>query len=76
MTAKLTVRDAESGAGWRVIAIDCAHGTTTSVYKNGDGPDVLVLSDADIVRATLARHYDAERCRCTRRLRKRYGVGV
>lgn len=74
-TATLTVRDAEYGAGWRIIAIDCAHGTTTSLYRNGDDAGAVQLSDAAIVRATVARHYLAERCRCTRKLRTRYGLG-
>jgi hypothetical protein len=70
--ATLTARDAvEYGPGWRSIEIDCEHGTTTSAYKNGDD---LTLADADIVRVMLLRHYEAERCRCTKALRRRYGV--
>ncbi len=70
--ATLTARAApEYGASYRYIEIDCDHGTTTSAYRNGED---LTLSDADIVRVMLLRHYFTERCNCTRRLRKRYGV--
>ncbi len=72
--ATLTARDAvEYGPGYRFVEVDCKHGTTTSVYRNGED---LQLSDADIVRVMLLRHHMAERCSCTRRLRKRYGVGT
>jgi hypothetical protein len=72
MTATLTARDAvEYGPGRRFIGIDCDHGTTTSVYKNGDD---LQLTDADIVRATVAKHWYTEGCRCTRKLRRWSGV--
>ena len=71
-TATLAARDApDLGPGWRVIELDCDHGTTQSAYKNGAA---VPLSDAAVVRVMLLRHSAAERCRCTRRLRKRYGV--
>jgi hypothetical protein len=71
-SATLTARDAaEYGPGWRFIEIDCDHGTTTSVYKNGND---LTLHDTDIVRAMLLEHYDTERCCCTEALRRRYDV--
>jgi hypothetical protein len=70
--ATVVARDApEYGRGYRFIEVDCGHGTTTSVYRNGDD---LVVADADIVRVMLLRHYYAERCRCTKALRRRYGV--
>jgi hypothetical protein len=73
MTAKLTARDApDLGPGWRVLELDCDHGTTQSAYKNGDAAP---LSDTAVVRVMLLRHYDAERCNCTRKLRRRYGAG-
>ena len=73
MTATLTARAApEYGPDWRYIEIDCDHGTTTSAYKNGDD---LQLDDVDVVKVMLLKHYYAERCRCTKALRRRYGVG-
>jgi hypothetical protein len=70
--ATLTARAApEYGPDWRYIEIDCDHGTTQGAYAPGPDPSV---GDAEIVRVMLLRHYLTEGCRCTRRLRKRYGV--
>ncbi len=70
--ATLIARDAvEYGPGWRYVEIDCSHDTTTSAYKNGED---FALSDADVVRTMLLKHYSVEGCSCTRRLRKRYGL--
>ena len=74
-TATLTAEDApDLGPGWRRLALDCEHGTTEGAFKNGDGSHAPSLGDAAIVRLLLLRHFEAERCWCTRSLRRRYGL--
>jgi hypothetical protein len=60
------------GAGGRILTLDCPHATTTVVVATLDGPDAPGMDDVTAARAALARHYDAEGCRCTRQLRRRY----
>ena len=69
----LTARD-QNGA--RVLTVDCQHGTTTLAYATGTGPGALRLTDADVARLALLKHFSEEGCRCTRELRRRYGVEV
>src|SRR5215213_2889367 len=55
------------------LVIDCPHGTTTSRYRNAVGG--YQLTPAQVTRATLARHYQEERCRCIRKLwREHFGM--
>lgn len=68
MTATLTT---EPIAGGSLIVVDCAHGTTQVSLVNGQATGITEVHAAALA---LARHYDAERCRCTRSLRRRYGV--
>jgi hypothetical protein len=73
-TATLTGRAApELGDGWRVVTIDCRHGTTTVHYRSSERSPV---TDTDVAQVALTRHYATERCRCTAALRRRYGVPV
>jgi hypothetical protein len=64
---------AEDIDGGRQLTLDCPHGQTLGLYANGETSPVQ-LTDADVARALLLRHYQQERCRCTRHLRRRYGV--
>jgi hypothetical protein len=67
-TATLTVRD---DGPVRYIQVDCRHATTTVALIAGGGHVIDPLAGA---RLGLLRHYAEEGCRCTRRLRRRYGV--
>ena len=62
------------GARGRVLTIDCPHGVTMLAVAEGEDTGAVRISDELIARLTVARHYDAERCACTERLRRRYGV--
>ena len=64
---------AELGEGWRRVALDCPHGTTTAHYANGRAGH-LQLAEVDVVRALLMKHHAEQQCRCTRSLRRRYGL--
>ena len=67
MNAKLTAKPI--GGGRKEYVVDCEHGTTTALSASPEhgGPD-----ESAIVAALVLRHYAAERCRCTRKLRRRY----
>ena len=71
--ATLTAEDAsEFGAGVRRIVLDCPHATSTAHLVSP--PGAPPAADAAIVQMLLLRHFEAERCRCTRSLRRRYGL--
>ena len=73
MAATLTIAAAPAlGPNVRQLEVDCHHGTTT-IHLMGPSPDEHLAAAA---RLALARHYGAERCRCTAKLRRRYGVVV
>lgn len=73
ISATLTATDQ---AGARVLTVDCPHGETSIAYVNGTDPGALQITDAAAAVMALARHYEEERCRCTRKLRRRFGVGA
>jgi hypothetical protein len=68
--ATLSVHDLDGG---RVVQVDCPHATTTVAYLPARGD---VADDRMLTRLTLAKHYAEEGCRCTRHLRRRYGLEV
>ena len=71
--ATLIAEDAiEHGPGVRRLVLDCPHGTSTAHLVSP--PGAPPLGDATIVQMLLLRHFEAERCRCTRSLRRRYGL--
>jgi hypothetical protein len=72
MTATIRVRPLP-GTDTREVVIDCKHATTTATIVQPPGVAVH-LSDVEVARVALARHYGEEACRCTRRLRQRYGL--
>jgi hypothetical protein len=72
VSATLTITPRpDLGERVKEYVIDCPHGTTTGLAVDGR----IKMSDDGIVRALLARHDTAERCRCTRELHRRYGGG-
>ena len=73
-TATLTARDApEHGPGWRYLEVDCKHATTVSYAQNLEQAGI---TEDLLVRVLLLRHHTEERCQCTRKLRRRYGVSA
>lgn len=50
--------------------VDCDHGRTEAAMLPGPVP----IPEAVFVRLAVAKHYSVEGCRCTRHLRRRYGV--
>ncbi len=58
----------------RPVRVDCRHGTTHIIYSEGQGPNAVRFTDVQLAALAVAKHYDEEGCRCTRRLRRRYGV--
>ena len=71
--AALTAEDApEYGPDVRRIVVDCEHATTTMHLVSP--PGAPPAADAAIVQMLLLRHCEAERCRCTRSLHRRYGL--
>ncbi len=62
--------------GARLVVVDCAHGQTAGVYRDGTEPAAALLDDPMVVRAVLERHDEAAGCRCTAALRRRYGVAL
>ena len=71
--ATITAEDApEYGPSVRRIVVDCEHGTSTAHLVSP--PGAPSFGDATIVQMLLLRHFEAERCRCTRSLRRRYGL--
>jgi len=71
--ATLTIAAAPDTPGVRVVILDCAHGRTEAAYANGT-PPAAQLTDAAVVQAVIAKHYETEGCRCTLALRRRYGL--
>jgi hypothetical protein len=65
MTATLT---AETIAGARVLEVDCPHGRTVCRVVDDE------VTDRAAVRLVVWTHFANEGCRCTRKLRTRYGV--
>ncbi|MGD9892799.1 MAG: hypothetical protein AB7R89_23075 [Dehalococcoidia bacterium] len=63
---------AEDYGNTRILTIDCKHATTTIALIAAAG----VVDDVTGVRLGLIKHYAEEGCRCTRHLRRRYGVAV
>ena len=55
------------------FVVDCEHGTTTVFAMNPPGAAVQI-SDYQTSAMAVAKHYDEEHCRCTRQLRKRFGL--
>ena len=53
--------------------IDCEHGTTYIIVGHPPGSKAE-LSDVEAAQVTIATHYTEERCRCTRKLRERFGL--
>ncbi len=71
--ATLTARDApKRGPGWRSVVLDCGQGQTVLAYKNVECR--AQVTDAELVRVMLAKHYLTEPCACMAELRRRYGV--
>lgn len=71
MTAKLTIEPRpDLGANVKSFVVDCPHGTTSAVLFPGQA----VVGDAMVVTSILDRHHAVEGCRCTRLLRRRYGL--
>lgn len=71
MSATLVVEPYRLLPDAKRIVIDCRHGETSVVFMPSEA---LALSDTALARMALSKHYSEERCRCTRRLRKRLGV--
>lgn len=75
MTATLTITPARQYApDARLFEVDCVHGTTSLVVlpapvAENNPPDTFHA------RTAIARHFAEEHCRCTRQLRRRFGVG-
>ncbi len=61
------------GEDVKQIVVDCRHGTTTLTIV-APNPEAMQRQEMAATRLALVKHYEEERCRCTRRLRKRYGV--
>lgn len=62
----------EYGEGVELIEVDCEHGTTSCFLL---APSWRRPSDLEVRLATATavwRHYDAEGCACTTRLRRLY----
>ena len=65
--ATLTATDVDHRRSKRLM-IDCAHGTTTAVFK----PDPEnVVSEREVVAAMVERHSTRHRCRCAKQLATR-----
>ncbi len=73
MNATLTATDM---SGARVLTVDCPHGETSIAYINATAPDALKVTDTAAAVMALVKHYGEEGCRCTRALRRKYGVGA
>ena len=70
MSATLTITPSPYGLDVRHLILDCEHGET-SVHIVGRAPEAHEVA---AVRLALARHYEAEGCRCTLALRRGYGL--
>jgi len=70
MNATLTTEPLDGGT---LFVVDCEHGTTEVGLLNGEASGITA---ADAARVALAKHYGEEGCRCTRALRRKYGVGA
>ena len=73
--ATLTIAAApQHGPAARAIVVDCAHGTSTAVLMAGGPPEVVAAHERASVALAIAKHFSEERCRCTAKLRRRYGL--
>ncbi len=54
------------------FVVDCEHGTTTVTVITP--PGAVTFPDASSAATAVAKHYEEEGCRCTRKLRKRFNV--
>ncbi len=70
--ATLDVRDL--GDGVRRVEVDCSHATTSATVLVPAGATAPPM--ADVSRVVIQRHYLAEGCVCTARLRQRFGVAL
>jgi hypothetical protein len=71
MVATLRIKPApEAGPGARLFEVDCEHGTTQGWLI----PGALPIERAAFITYLLERHQAEEGCRCTRKLRLRYGL--
>jgi hypothetical protein len=74
MSKLLTIEPVPGFTRARRVVVDCRHGTTTVHFFEGrNGP---IPTDAELAATALARHYAEERCRCTRKLRRQYGLPI
>ena len=71
--ATLTIDRIPHADNARAFVVDCEHGTTTITVFAAPDP---AKSPPDTVHARLAvaTHYAEEHCRCTRLLRRRFGI--
>jgi hypothetical protein len=76
MSATLTAAPAPALApDARQIVVDCKHGRTELTIFPPRDPDAYRPHEAACVRLALLKHHSEEGCNCTRKLRRRYGVG-
>jgi hypothetical protein len=76
MTATLIAeRHDESTVGRRRLAVACHHGLAEFIEGPHVFPWALHLSDWDVARMVVARHFAVERCLCTAALRRQYALG-
>ena len=76
-TLTITAFPARGAAGRTVAAtVACPHGTTTISRTRDTDPGARRATDADVARLALVEHHGTEGCRCTRELRRRYGVSA
>jgi hypothetical protein len=68
-TLTITPLPVEVGTA-RQVVLDCRHGTTRILAC--EHPNGVQISEDDAVRVALARHHEAEGCRCTRQLWRQY----
>jgi hypothetical protein len=73
MTTPATLTTEPIGGG-RLLVVDCSHGATSLAFMNGTDPDALQITEAIAARMVVSHHYAQEGCRCTRRLRQRFGM--
>ena len=71
MTATLTT---EPIAGGRLLVVDCEHGQSSLAFMNGTDPEAPQITEEQAARLVISHHYANEGCRCTRELRRRFGV--
>lgn len=62
----------EYGRGAEEVVVDCDHGTTTVTLLPSGRPERAEAEVTFAVAMAVWRHYTAEGCACTRRLRRLY----